>query len=119
VVGLVCEGYLAPLRSRGVGVVLLGCTHYPLLRDAIAATLGPDVQIVDSGAETSRAVRSVLADAHALRTGDAPGQLRCYVSDHPERFRTVGSRFLKCPIEQVEYVPAERYVASTIQQRAR
>ena len=112
VVRLVCEGYLAPLRSCGVGVVLLGCTHYPLLRDAIAATLGPDVQIVDSGAETSRAVRAVLTDGHALHSGSSPSQLHCFVSDHPERFRTVGSRFLECAIEHVEYVAPERYIAS-------
>lgn len=105
-----CHDYLDPLRSDGVGVAVLGCTHYPLLRDAIAAVLGPAVHIIDSGEETTRAVRAALAAENALAPGGLTGELRCHVSDNPERFQRVGSRFLNHPIDSVEFVPPERYV---------
>jgi glutamate racemase len=109
-VKLAAETYLAPLRAQGVHVVVLGCTHYPLLRDAVAACLGPDVQIVDSGRETSLAVQRHLTETAALSAAAPPGTIRCYVSDNPTRFQRVGSRFLNEPIEHVELVEAERYV---------
>jgi len=109
-VRLATEDYLAPLRQRDVRVVVLGCTHYPLLRDAIALALSRGVHLVDSGRETSRAVRAQLERAGPLVSGGPPGTLRCFVSDTPERFGAVGSRFLEQPLEDVEYVAPERYV---------
>ncbi|MCH8804523.1 MAG: glutamate racemase [Planctomycetes bacterium] len=116
IVRLAVETYLAPLRSRRVGVVVLGCTHYPLLREAIAAFLGPDVQIVGSGRETSLAVRRYLEDQAGLCSWGGKGSIRCYVSDNPARLRRVGSRFLNENIESVELVTPERYVASAMLQ---
>lgn len=114
IVRLTVETYLAPLRSRRVGVVVLGCTHYPLLREAIAAFLGPDVQIVGSGRETSLAVRRYLEDQAGLCSLGAKGSMCCYVSDNPARLRQVGSRFLNENIENVELVTPERYIASAM-----
>jgi glutamate racemase len=109
-VDLAVRTYLAPLREQGVRVVVLGCTHYPLLREAIAAFLGPEVHIVDSGRETSLVVREHLERVGGLSASDPPGTMRCYVSDNPTRFGRVGSRFLAEPIAHVELVEAERYV---------
>lgn len=109
----VVRDYLEPLRRRGVKAVVLACTHYPLLRPAIAAFLGPDTYIVDCGLETSLSVRAALGQsAERLSGGQAAGSMRCYVSDNPARFRRVGSRFLGQPIESVEFVEPERYVSS-------
>ena len=110
IVKLAVESYLGAHRGRDIGVAVLGCTHYPLLRDAIAACLGPGVEVVDSGRETSLAVRAHLEAAGALSGSAAPGILRCFVSDNPARFQRVGSRFLGERIEHVEHVEAERYV---------
>jgi glutamate racemase len=110
IVQLAVETYLAPLRDAGVRVVVLGCTHYPLLRDAIATCLGPDVVIVDSGRETTLAVQSHLVAMDSLSATTAPGSMHCYVSDNPTRFEQIGSRFLGEAIEFVEHVDAERYV---------
>lgn len=109
-VKLAVEDYLAELRSQGVRVLVLGCTHYPLLRDAIADFLGPNVTIVDSGRETSLVVRDYLADRGNLSARTTPGSMHCYVSDNPARFRRVGSRFLSEDVEHVEFVEPERYV---------
>ncbi len=110
IVRLTVETYLGPLRTADVQVIVLGCTHYPLLREAIAACLGPQVHIVDSGRETSLAVQRHLSQHDGLRSPAAPGTMQCYVSDNPARFREVGSRFLNEPIEHVELVEPEQYV---------
>jgi glutamate racemase len=110
IVRLTVETYLGPLRTADVQVIVLGCTHYPLLREAIAACLGPRVHIVDSGRETSLAVQRHLSQHDGLRSPAAPGTMQCYVSDNPARFRQVGSRFLNEPIEHVELVEPEQYV---------
>lgn len=66
---------LAPLQEEDVDVVVLGCTHYPLLRDAIAELMGPGVQILDSGAAVARQVKRVLQENDLLASG-TPGKLR-------------------------------------------
>lgn len=110
IVRLTVETYLAPLRTQNVHVIVLGCTHYPLLRPAIAACVGPDVHIVDSGRETSLTVQRHLTQHDSLSSATAGGSMHCYVSDNPGRFRQVGSRFLNEAIEHVEWVEPERYV---------
>jgi len=117
-VRMAVDEYLAPLRGRGVRVVVLACTHYPLLRDAIAASLGAAVEIVDCGRETSLAVRQMLADSDSLSPAVESGNMRCFVSDNPARFGRIGSRFLGQAIDEVELVAPERYVgASTSEHR--
>jgi glutamate racemase len=110
IVRLTVETYLAPLKAQGAQVIVLGCTHYPLLRPAIAACVGPDVHIVDSGRETSLAVQRYLTEHDALSGQSAPGTMRCYVSDNPTRFQQVGSRFLDEAIAHVELVEPEQYL---------
>ncbi len=107
---LVVREYLAPLQQARLGACVLGCTHYPLLRDAVAAEL-PNVPIVDSGAATARAVLKLLQDQHDLNPADAGATFRCYVSDNPERFQRIGARFLDRPLDHIEHVPPERYVS--------
>jgi glutamate racemase len=114
IVKLTVETYLSPLRETGARVIVLGCTHYPLLREAIAAYLGPEVQIVESGCETARAVHEVLQRAESPPAEERAGELQCYVSDNPTRFRRIGSRFLDHEIEHVELVEPEQYIASAV-----
>lgn len=108
--------YLGQLPAS-VRVVVLGCTHYPLLRDAIAAHLPAGVHLVDSGRETSLAARETLDEMGGLSGSRRIGTIRCYVSDNPARFRRVGSRFLEQEIEHVEFVPPERYIGSVSLER--
>ena len=117
IVRMAVETYLSPLRDAGVRVTVLGCTHYPLLRDGIAAYLGAKVHIVESGCETALAVREVLQRAESLCEEQRTGNLQCHVSDNPTRFRRIGSRFLDHEIEHVELVEPEAYIASAIADR--
>ena len=97
----VAERYLAPLRG-GPDTLILGCTHYPLLRDSIQRAL-PGVRLVDSAHSTAEATAALLA-AHGLLRPTPRGAHHFLVTDHVERFRSVGERFLGAPLDAVELV---------------
>jgi glutamate racemase len=84
--------YLASLKKSGIDALILGCTHYPLLRPAIADYLGRGVRIVDSAEETAREVRRVLRDSGLLRSR-GQGGASFFVTDAVQRFLRVGERF--------------------------
>ena len=91
---LVATEYLAPLLDRGIGTLVLGCTHYPLLKPLLSRVAGPDVALIDSADETSLELKRLLTERDLLPPGGGQPFHRFAVSDDPERFRTVGSRFL-------------------------
>ena len=113
IVRAVLAEYLEPLVRAGVGTVVLGCTHYPLLVDAIAACLGPEVTLIDS-AETvaERVAGRLAADGLLAPEAEARGPVQFFVSDNPDRFREVGGRFLGEPAEPVTLVPSEEVAAA-------
>jgi len=85
--------YLASLRQSGIDTLVLGCTHYPLLRGVIAEVMGPKVKLVDSAASTARATVELLRrERLARRSGKR--SVSFFVTDVPERFIKVGQRFL-------------------------
>lgn len=133
---LALDQYLAPLRQAGIDTLILGCTHYPLLKPDIARYMGPGVTLVDSAAELAQAADSLLAEQGLRRRdgvggpseggpsaggpprGDqAPkgspkgglpeGRLSFYLSDIPWKFAEVGQRFLGRPIVDVKTVGLE------------
>lgn len=91
-VALACEEYLQPLKDAQVDTVILGCTHYPLLTDAIMAYLGSDVKLVDSGKQAALALKKRLCDDNMLNEGANLGTHSYYVSDAPERFARIGGK---------------------------
>ena len=93
VIETVAEEYLAPLREAGVDTLVLGCTHYPLLSEVIGGVMGPDVALVDVGAEAARACRDLLAARDALAKREA-GSARFYTSDRAVNFQRLASLFL-------------------------
>ena len=106
---LACREYLAPLHEVEVDVLILGCTHYPLLRDMIQETMGPSVTLVDSAAETASEFEGVLRDTGLLRAPDKKGELSFVASDSPLRFREVGRRFLGDLVRDVEQFDVEGF----------
>lgn len=89
----VAETYLGTLSRAGIDALVLGCTHYPLLRDVIAEVMGPGVALIDSAEETARAVAEALAGAGTARR-EGRGRASFVVTDVPDRFVRVGRRFL-------------------------
>lgn len=99
---LVAREYLEPLAESGVDTLVLGCTHYPLLKPLIAEVMGPDVRLIDSAAETAAEAARVLAE-RGLESPDAgQGEHRFVASDDPLQFLQLGQRFLGDAIGGVE-----------------
>ena len=86
--------YLNELKDAGVDTLVLGCTHYPLLKGIIAETMGDGVQLVDSAEETARTVAQVLKEKELLRPSSERGNHHYFVTDVPAGFIRVGNRFL-------------------------
>jgi len=98
---LVIEEYLLPLKEQGIDSLVLGCTHYPVLKDVISDVIGKDIRLIDSGKATAEKVYSILKSFGWLNNSKKQGEDEFYVSDFPERFRKVGEIFLKRNIEKV------------------
>jgi glutamate racemase len=94
--------YLEPLLAEGVDVLVLGCTHYPLLKPAFREAAGEDVFIVDSAEETAGTLAELLRRRGWVRPAVRPPVHRFFVSDDPEGFRRLGARFLMAPSLRVE-----------------
>jgi glutamate racemase len=86
--------YLEELREANVDTLVLGCTHYPLLKKIIAEVMGPEVTLVDSAEETARTVATILQEKKLLRPPAEHGNHHYYVTDVPAGFIRVGNRFL-------------------------
>jgi glutamate racemase len=91
---LVAEKYLAPLRGRGIDTLVLGCTHYPLLKAVISKAVGPEITLIDSATETAKEVAAVLEKLKWRGNGKGEGLRKFYVTDSPVRFEKIGKRFL-------------------------
>lgn len=101
---LIAKEYLEPLIDFGVDVVVLGCTHYPLLRPVIQKIVGASVELIDSAGETARLVKAVLESEGLVGSGENRQSLRVYLSDVPRKFEVIGNRFLGRAIDSVERV---------------
>lgn len=87
--------YLAGIRARRVDTLILGCTHYPLLKKVIGAYMGKGVLLVDSAEEVAREAKSVLDANGLLNRSRKAGAEKYFVSDEPARFVAMAERFLE------------------------
>ncbi len=102
---LVLGEYLEPLRNARADTLILGCTHYPLLKEEIAAYMGPQTELVDSAATLAEAAEQILVAADLLRTeSEREGLLDFHLSDIPWKFAEIGARFLGRPIADAKIV---------------
>jgi len=102
IVNLTARKYLASIIDDGAGVLVLGCTHYPMLKKVIGEIVG--IPMIDSAVETAREVSSVLADKGLLRQEGNMPAVEFYVTDAPEKFVSTGEKFLNSPIERISKV---------------
>jgi glutamate racemase len=98
------ESYCAPLRAAEVDVVVLGCTHYPLVRPMIQRALGRGVEIVSSGQAIADDVEAALEAAGLENDPDRRGDYRFLCSGDPDSFKLLGTRFLQLPLGDVRHV---------------
>lgn len=105
---LIIQDYLRPFRHEGIDTVLLGCTHYPLLKQALQQEMGNNVTIVDSASTCAEHVENLLR-AHDLMAETIAGSHEYYASDDPEKFRLLGERLFGSSLETVGHLSPERY----------
>jgi glutamate racemase len=91
---LVAKEYLFPLKLEKIDTLILGCTHYPILRDAIVSVFDGNVALIDSGEATATEVERVLDEKNLRNPSTEKPNLQFYVSDIPAKFTEVGERFL-------------------------
>ena len=94
--------YLAPLKAKKIDTLILGCTHYPLLKSVIKKVMGAGVLLVDSANEVAKEAKAILDAAGISRSGSRKGGYKFFSSDEPARFIKIGSRFLKRKIKCVK-----------------
>jgi glutamate racemase len=97
----IANEYLGPLLRDDVDTLVLGCTHYPLLKNVIGEIVGRDVRLIDSAEETAADTRRMLESSDLASTRDA-GTYRFIASDDPQQFLSLGQRFFGDTIERVE-----------------
>lgn len=107
---LTVERYLEDLLVSGVDTLILGCTHYPLIKEAISAYLGSGVSIIDSGKETALFASKVLKRTELTNSKSSDGNISFYVSDNTEGFSKTAQLFLgKNITKNVKRVYIENY----------
>jgi glutamate racemase len=100
--------YLGDLKKVDLDVLVMGCTHYPMLEPVIAKVMGKGIRIVNTGRETAKEARELL-ERRALLRSRARASTEYFVTDAPEAFREVGSRFLGEPIQRVRILRSFDY----------
>jgi len=103
VVKTVAQQYLKPLKDAGVDTVILGCTHYPLLKGVIKEVMGDNVILIDSAKQVAIEVNKILSN-EGLLNKKGKGRHEFFVSDNPEWFSSLAQRFLGRPVINVKKV---------------
>ena len=98
----IARNYLAPLLSAEVDTLVLGCTHYPLMKTVIGNVVGREVRLIDSAYETARETAEILRDDGLENTVPDEARYRFIASDAPDTFLGLAERFLGSPIDRVE-----------------
>ena len=101
---LMAKRYLQPLLAESVDTIVLGCTHYPLLRGVVAQVAGPEVTLVNPAFETAKDLRELLTEKGLLARKDRTPEHRFYVSDGAEQFRAFANSILPCEMIETDAV---------------
>ena len=101
---IIADRYLTPVAEANTDTLVLGCTHYPLLKGAIGRVVGRQVRLIDSAEETARETAEILRDGKLEAETTNQARYRFIASDAPEHFLRVGQRFLGSSIDRVETI---------------
>lgn len=105
---ITAEKYLQELKEHRIDTLVLGCTHYPILRYTISEVMGEEVNLVNPAYETAEAAKNLLKEYNLLSDKIDGGKYEFYVSDDPEKFRRLGGNFLRKEIKSVKKVNIEK-----------
>ncbi len=107
---MIARRYLQPMLENQVDTLVLGCTHYPLLKPMLSRIMGEQVALIDSGVETARAVQDFLSANQLTASKEAHPEHRFFLSDLPYKFQEIGERFLERSLPHVETINFENYI---------
>ena len=105
----VAERYFSELKGYGVDTLVLGCTHYPLIRHVLQKVIGESVTLVNPAYETARRLKTVLLQENLLTDRTNVGEHLFYVSDGAERFKTFANTILPCNVQATKDINIEQY----------
>lgn len=105
----VAKRYLTELQEKDIDTLILGCTHYPLLRTLIHNYLGETITLVNPAYETAQTLKKMLTELQLERTEKTPAWYHFYASDSTEQFQIFADSILPCPAEHVEQIAIEEY----------
>ncbi|MEA3560713.1 MAG: glutamate racemase [Candidatus Omnitrophota bacterium] len=97
----IVKNYLKPLRNKRIDALILGCTHYPMLKKEIARVIGNGITLIDSGNEVAVKIKNLLVQKEMLAPAGDFGKVKFYVSDLPRQFKKIGRRFLNQDIPRL------------------
>lgn len=98
---LTAKEYLHSLEKFSYDTLILGCTHYPLLKNVIRKVVGENITLIDSGIETAKQVKNILSDMNLLNSSEHKPNRKYFVSDLPHKFKEIGEMFLGEKIESL------------------
>jgi len=101
---MIAERYLMDIKNKGIDTLVLGCTHYPLLKQVISKVMGEGVILIDSAVEVAKEVKAILEISGLKRQQKEKPLREFYVTDSPDRFTKVGERFLGNKIKYIEKI---------------
>lgn len=104
IVTQIAERYLKEIKGKSIDTLVLGCTHYPLLKQVISKVMGEGVRLIDSAVEVAKEVKAILEISGLKRKQKERPLREFYVTDSPDRFIKVGERFLENKIEHIEKI---------------
>lgn len=104
VVDIAARRYLAPLKGSKIDTLILGCTHYPLLKGAIAKVMGKTVKLIDSAQESAKEASNLLDECGLRAAKRSEGKAMFYVSDAPDKFSCLARRFLGRDVDMARRV---------------
>ncbi len=113
IVEMTAERYLKNIKDKGIDTLVLGCTHYPLLKDVLSKIMGEKVRLIDSAIETAMEIKTILGNFSLLKEDSRNVIREFYVTDSPQRFISVGERFLGRKIDYIQKIELDSEVMTS------
>ena len=107
---LIARRYLDKFIENSIDTLILGCTHYPMLKNTIQRIVGENVVMVDSGEETAKFVKKYLESNNLATEKSMKSALKIYVSDLPHKFQEIAERFLQNSLSHIETIDFEQFL---------
>ena len=103
----IASEYLKYFDDKKIDALILGCTHYPIIKDTIAKYIAKDVELIDPASQACLMLENCLAEKNIINDGIEPAEHRFYVTDVPIKFKSIGEMFLKTQMDYLEIVSLE------------